>query len=143
MVLISVDLPQPLGPRMGTCSSASMRRLKSSSAIFCPRITRKLRKSSRGGLSAVALIGYVHLSVDEKPRSIIRPRSASITLNPDAAQDLPPTPPVGCDRRAAYAGRSRHVFLRAFQGDECVEAISRQDWVRHQADGHTELPLPA
>ena len=53
MVLISVDLPQPLGPSTATCSFTAMRRLKSSRTIFCPlvappRITRTLRKSSNG-----------------------------------------------------------------------------------------------
>src|SRR5580658_4030871 len=60
MVLIRVDLPQPFGPRTATCSSESMRRVKSSRTILpslnvpfshvrFPRITRMFRRSSRGG----------------------------------------------------------------------------------------------
>src|ERR1035441_3101232 len=127
IVLISVDFPQPLGPRMATCSSAPMRRLKSSSAIFCPRITRRFRKYSKACL-CVEFIGYVHLSVDEKPLSS-RCRAAWITLNPDAAQDLSPAPSVGFDHCAAHAGRGGDVFLRAFEGAERVETNPGQDWV--------------
>src|SRR5438874_6343870 len=39
MVLISVDLPQPFGPRMATCSPASMRRFTSCSTTLSPRAT--------------------------------------------------------------------------------------------------------
>src|SRR5579862_6360042 len=49
MVLISVDFPQPLGPRIATCSPALIRRLKSSSATLSPRITRTFFKSTRAG----------------------------------------------------------------------------------------------
>src|SRR5208282_2565768 len=48
MVLIRVDLPQPFGPSTATCSSTCTRRLKSSSTIFPPRITRTFRRSSKG-----------------------------------------------------------------------------------------------
>src|SRR5712664_2917704 len=49
MVLMSVDLPQPFGPRIATCSPASTRRLKSSSATLSPRMTRTFFKSTRDG----------------------------------------------------------------------------------------------
>src|SRR5437868_6920346 len=39
MVLMSVDLPQPFGPRMATCSPASMRRFTSCSTTLSPRAT--------------------------------------------------------------------------------------------------------
>src|ERR1017187_8175550 len=48
MVLISVDLPQPLGPRMATCSPTPMRRLTSRSTIFLPRITQTRSMSISG-----------------------------------------------------------------------------------------------
>src|ERR1022692_5105909 len=48
MVLMSVDLPHPLGPRMATCSPTPMRRLTSRSTIFSPRITQT-RSSSMSG----------------------------------------------------------------------------------------------
>ena len=68
MVLISVDLPQPFGPRMATCSSAPMRRLKLSSAIFWPRMTRRLWKSSRGGGSCCSIVQvYVILNPALRP----------------------------------------------------------------------------
>src|ERR1700676_13161 len=50
MVLISVDLPQPFGPRMAACSPAWMRRAMSWRTVFSPRITVRLRKSSNGGV---------------------------------------------------------------------------------------------
>src|ERR1700675_468515 len=49
MVLISVDFPQPLGPRIATCSPALILRLKSSSATLSPRMTRTFFKSTRAG----------------------------------------------------------------------------------------------
>src|ERR1700751_3559052 len=68
MVLMSVDLPQPLGPRIAMCSSAPTRRLKSSRAIFWPRITRRLWKFSSGGVWADMFMTIAHLSVDEARR---------------------------------------------------------------------------
>src|SRR5579859_3686783 len=50
MVLISVDLPQPFGPRIHTCSPASMHREMSSSAARSPRITVTCFSASSGGL---------------------------------------------------------------------------------------------
>src|SRR5579863_2752714 len=52
MVLISVDFPQPFGPRMATCSPALIGRLKSSSATLSPRMTRTFFKSTRAGSMA-------------------------------------------------------------------------------------------
>src|ERR1700738_4155285 len=49
MVLINVDLPQPLGPMMAICSPALMLSVKSSSTILSPRITEIWRKSSSAG----------------------------------------------------------------------------------------------
>src|SRR5208282_5037466 len=52
MVLISVDLPQPFGPRMQTCSPASMRSETPSSAgrsVDSPRTTVTSCKARRGG----------------------------------------------------------------------------------------------
>src|SRR4029077_15022024 len=49
MVLISVDLPQPFGPRMHTCSPASMRKEMSSRAATSPRITVTCCSASNGG----------------------------------------------------------------------------------------------
>src|SRR5271154_601244 len=50
MVLISVDLPHPFGPKTETCSRASMRKLMPSSAIFPQRNTRTSRNSSSGAV---------------------------------------------------------------------------------------------
>src|SRR6266849_1625396 len=49
MVLIRVDLPQPFGPRMATCSSPRITRLKSFRTTLSPRITEIFCKSSRAG----------------------------------------------------------------------------------------------
>src|SRR5579862_6754468 len=49
MVLISVDFPQPFGPRIATCSPAPIVSEKSRSAMLAPRITVTLRSSIRGG----------------------------------------------------------------------------------------------
>src|SRR5579864_2217173 len=62
MVLINVDLPQPLGPMMAMCSPALMLSEKSSSTILSPRITEIWRKSSsagdwRGASAASASVG--------------------------------------------------------------------------------------
>src|ERR1035441_1980619 len=51
MVLISVDLPQPLGPRMATCSPTPTRRLTSRRTVFSPRITHTRSSSMSGGWS--------------------------------------------------------------------------------------------
>src|SRR6516165_209252 len=48
MVLISVDLPEPFGPRMHTCSPAPMESVTSSSAARGPRITVTRFISIRG-----------------------------------------------------------------------------------------------
>src|ERR1022692_3262047 len=52
MVLISVDLPQPFGPRMAACSPAWMRRVMSWRTVLSPRITVMLWKSSKALLVA-------------------------------------------------------------------------------------------
>src|SRR5215469_137688 len=57
MVLINVDLPQPFGPRIATCSPWPIRRLKSRSAVLAPRITVTLRSSMRGGFGIRNLYG--------------------------------------------------------------------------------------
>src|SRR5580698_6483446 len=51
MVLMSVDLPQPLGPRMATCSPTPIRKLTSRSTVFSPRITQTRSSSMSGRLS--------------------------------------------------------------------------------------------
>src|SRR6266852_9983465 len=48
MVLISVDLPQPFGPRIHTCSPHAIFRVMSRSATRSPRITLARSKESRG-----------------------------------------------------------------------------------------------
>src|SRR5579863_4764675 len=74
MVLISVDFPQPFGPRMATCSPALIRRLKSSSATLSPRMTRTFFKSTRAGsmaspkLSMISKTLLYHTSFAVKPR---------------------------------------------------------------------------
>ena len=50
MVLMSVDFPQPLGPRMATCSPAPMVRLRLRSAMLSPRMTVTFKSSIRGGV---------------------------------------------------------------------------------------------
>src|SRR6266702_488479 len=50
MVLISVDLPQPLGPRMAMCSPASTRRLMSWRTVFSPRAMLTFSSSRKGGM---------------------------------------------------------------------------------------------
>src|SRR5436305_1787976 len=50
MVLISVDLPHPLGPRMHTCSPASTRNVTFSNAGRSPRMTVTRRRSKSGCL---------------------------------------------------------------------------------------------
>src|SRR2546428_11591178 len=47
MVLIRVDLPQPLGPRMAMCSPLEMRREISSSTTFSPRATEACSRSTK------------------------------------------------------------------------------------------------
>src|SRR5262249_44009931 len=49
MVLMSVDLPQPFGPRIAMCSPDPMVRLIFRRAIFSPRMTVTLRRSIKGG----------------------------------------------------------------------------------------------
>src|SRR5579872_315615 len=131
MVLIKVDLPQPFGPRMATCSSAPMLRLKSSSATFCPRITRRLRKSSSAGL----ISPFMHPKCRRPPAiNKLSTEYCFSTLKPDAAAHLPSAPSADCDRRAAHGDRGRNVFLCPFAGEECAQNSSCQDWLRYQAD---------
>src|ERR1700687_2040025 len=59
MVLISVDLPQPFGPKMHTCSPASMRKEMSSSAARSPRITVTCCSASNGGRVVSLEMGFV------------------------------------------------------------------------------------
>src|ERR1700722_19462977 len=51
MVLIRVDLPQPFGPRIATCSPAPMLSVISWSTCFSPSITVIRLKASRAGVS--------------------------------------------------------------------------------------------
>src|SRR5579864_1247199 len=102
MVLISVDLPHPLGPRIATCSSAPMHNVKLSSAIFCPRITQMLRKSNSGAAGALCMSSPRY----QKPRT-----ENCSTLKPDAASDLPPATCACRDYRALRGTGGRHVFL--------------------------------
>src|SRR5882762_4949568 len=64
MVLMSVDLPQPFGPRIATCSPASTRRLKSSSATLSPRMTRTFFSQVHHNLSprvfALGIVRRIH-----------------------------------------------------------------------------------
>src|SRR5215831_1948122 len=46
---MSVDLPQPFGPRMHTCSPAAISRFTSRSAAWSPRITVTFFSERRGG----------------------------------------------------------------------------------------------
>src|ERR1700746_1696831 len=46
---MSVDLPQPFGPRMHTCSPAAISRFTSRNAAESPRITVTFFSDSRGG----------------------------------------------------------------------------------------------
>src|SRR5437867_710236 len=50
MVLMRVDLPQPFGPRMATCSPIGIDRVMRSSTIRLPRNTVASRNSSRGSI---------------------------------------------------------------------------------------------
>ena len=53
-----------------------MRRLKSSSAIFCPRITRKLWKSSKSGEKVVILLkGFRSAGILTAVARTCRPRT--------------------------------------------------------------------
>ena len=49
MVLIRVDLPQPFGPRIATCSPAPMLSVMSWSTCLSPSITETRWKANRGG----------------------------------------------------------------------------------------------
>jgi len=48
MVLISVDLPQPFGPKMHTCSPHTISRVMSWMATRSPRMTVTCARESRG-----------------------------------------------------------------------------------------------
>src|SRR4051812_40486174 len=52
MALMSVDLPQPLGPRIATCSPTPIRRETSFNASVSPRITDTLWNSIRAGVNS-------------------------------------------------------------------------------------------
>src|SRR5258707_15830084 len=54
MVLINVDFPQPLGPRMATCSPAWRRRVMSCRTVFSTRMTEMCWESIRGTRSGAA-----------------------------------------------------------------------------------------
>src|SRR5215472_14274431 len=54
---MSVDLPQPFGPRMHTCSPAAISRFTSRSAAWSPRITVTFFSKRSGGGT-----GFLHLS---------------------------------------------------------------------------------
>src|SRR5580698_3711644 len=71
---------------------------------------------------------------DAERRELRTENCSTITLKPDAAEDLPSSSLAGRDRHTADSGRHGDVFLRAFPGDECLEDDSRQDWLRHQAN---------
>ena len=52
---MSVDLPEPLGPRMQTCSPTAMRRERPSRATFWPRRTVMFCRSRSGGVIGESL----------------------------------------------------------------------------------------
>src|SRR5277367_958329 len=76
MVLMNVDLPQPLGPRMATCSPAWMRRVMLWRTVFSPRITEMLVKWSSGGWELV--VGGWVSAVSVISVSIFREYTASM-----------------------------------------------------------------
>src|ERR1700677_2540011 len=55
MVLIKVDLPQPFGPRIATCSPAPMLSVMSWSTCLSPSITLIRLKANRAGVSESGL----------------------------------------------------------------------------------------
>src|ERR1700733_9332450 len=58
MVLINVDLPQPFGPRIATCSPAPMRTEISCSTRLSPSMTETCWKASKGGNSLFIVREY-------------------------------------------------------------------------------------
>src|ERR1700674_5170293 len=70
MVLISVDLPHPLGPRIQTCSPAPICNVTSSRAGRCSRVPRRtvtcFRERSGGAEAVIFDKNYLaHLSSEE------------------------------------------------------------------------------
>src|SRR6202011_806570 len=57
MVLMRVDLPQPLGPRMAMCSPAAMERLMSCRTVLSPRATLTCWSSRKGGIACLRITG--------------------------------------------------------------------------------------
>src|SRR5713101_3059846 len=86
MVLMSVDLPQPFGPRMQTCSPAAICTVTSSNAARSPRMTVICLRESRGG-EAEFILGSI--GTPQRPR---RKETSSI-----AVEQLRAT--VGCQAR--------------------------------------------
>src|ERR1039457_6421582 len=84
MTLISVDLPEPLGPRITACSPCAMERVTPSSTTRSPRCTVTFWKSMRG-TSDIDLILYPSPPEDtpavrgeiELPDHLVRGVSAS------------------------------------------------------------------
>src|SRR5579863_6434492 len=145
MVLMKVDFPQPFGPRMARFSPAPMRSVKSSSATFCPRMTRRLQKSRRGGCRAMG--SEVLFSVDEgvsrrgyrsmitDPRSLTYPLLPWITLKLNAAPDLPFAAVAGHNRRRAHLSGGGDVFLCPDADPRPEEGDHQRTAVRNQQDG--------
>src|SRR5215831_10781539 len=66
MVLISVDFPQPFGPRMATCSPSRIESVIPSRAIFSPRYTVTLLNSINGSIQAQARLEIKSIPGREK-----------------------------------------------------------------------------
>src|SRR5580698_6987406 len=86
MAMMSVDLPQPLGPRMATCSPVRMVRFTSCSTTRSPRATFTLR-NSRNSLSLTASIP---VSTPKFSRRSPPVRLNGLTIMSDASQFLLP-----------------------------------------------------
>src|ERR1700730_2768810 len=127
MVLIRVDLPQPFGPRMATCSSPRITRLKSFRTTLSPRITEIFCKSSRAGSCR-----FIVLSLDDDwipvhdwrafhgppgavPTWSVRYPAArlQVDLSLDVSPDFSPASLVCGGRHRPPAGGGGGLFLRS------------------------------
>src|SRR5690242_19715647 len=96
MVLMSVDFPQPFGPRMATCSPGSMRSVMLCRTVFNPRATDTSRKSSSAEGPACVSINLDGITASQAPND------KPVLSRYNWSSNLPPLLPVDARLDSAY-----------------------------------------
>lgn len=130
MVLIKVDLPQPFGPRIATCSPAPMRSVMSWSTRLSPSITETCWKASKAGAEFISReytasmrhSGLVLLLVSFCPLAFGQLDSNSITVSVSRNASLQPDQAIFGVTVQSGLGTGLDDVIAALQGSGITAA---------------------